>query len=136
MKAAVCRRYGPPEQLVVEDMVPPAPGPGDALVRVHAAAVNFPDLLIMADAYQVPVPLPFVPGSELAGVVEAVGAGVAEHMIGLRGAAQVVVGVGPDQGVGERHRSEGRKQGDHRHEYAQAASHPRRNPCKAGRLRA
>ncbi|MCW2946668.1 MAG: qorA 1 [Actinoallomurus sp.] len=76
MRALVCRRYGPPEELAVEEMPTPVPGVGEVLVDVRAAAVNFPDVLLVAGAYQVPVPLPFVPGSELAGEVLAVGAGV------------------------------------------------------------
>jgi len=76
MRAAVCRTYGPPEELRIEDLPEPVPGPGQVVVAVHAAAVNFPDVLILANRYQVSVPLPFSPGSEFAGVVAAVGPGV------------------------------------------------------------
>jgi NADPH2:quinone reductase len=76
MRAVVSRVAGPPESLVVEEVPVPEPGPGDVQVRVRAAAVNFPDVLLVADGYQVPMPRPFVPGSELAGDVLAVGAGV------------------------------------------------------------
>jgi len=70
MRAAVCREYGPPEVVQVDDDLPaPELGPGQVRVRVHAAAVNFPDVLLVADKYQVTVPPPFVPGSEFAGVV-------------------------------------------------------------------
>ncbi|OSC41419.1 NADPH:quinone oxidoreductase family protein [Mycobacterium decipiens] len=69
MRAIVCRAYGPPEQLVVADVADPVPGPSQLLVRVHAAAVNFPDLLLIAGKYQIRVPVPFTPGSELAGEV-------------------------------------------------------------------
>ena len=72
MRAAVCREYGPPEVVQVEDHPAPALGPGQVRVRVHAAAVNFPDVLLVADKYQVSVPPPFVPGSEFAGVVSEV----------------------------------------------------------------
>ncbi|WP_068179971.1 NADPH:quinone oxidoreductase family protein [Mycobacterium sp. UM_CSW] len=75
MRAVVCRSYGKPEDLVVEDLPDPVPGPGQLLVRVHAAAVNFPDVLLIAGKYQVKMPVPFVPGSELAGEVVAVGDG-------------------------------------------------------------
>ena len=76
MRAVVCRSYGPPEDLVVEDVADPSPGPGQLVVRVRAAAVNFPDVLLIAGKYQVKIPVPFTPGSELAGEVIAVGAGV------------------------------------------------------------
>jgi NADPH:quinone reductase len=76
MRAAVCRQHGPPEALVVESVPRPEPGPGEVLVRVGAAAVNFPDVLMVADTYQVSMPTPFVPGSEVAGEVVARGPGV------------------------------------------------------------
>lgn len=69
MRAAVCAAYGPPETVCVEQMPSPAPGPGEVTVRVSAAAVNFPDVLLIAGRYQVRVPVPFVPGSEFAGTV-------------------------------------------------------------------
>ena len=75
MRAVVCRSYGPPEDLVVDDVADPTPGPGQLLVRVHAAAVNFPDVLLIAGKYQVKIPVPFTPGSELAGEVVAAGEG-------------------------------------------------------------
>jgi NADPH2:quinone reductase len=75
MRAVVCRFYGPPEDLVVDDVADPIPGPGQLVVRVHAAAVNFPDVLLIAGNYQVKIPLPFTPGSELAGEVVAAGEG-------------------------------------------------------------
>lgn len=73
MRAAVCREYGEPEVVAVEDVPSPEPARGEVRVRVAAASVNFPDVLIVADRYQVPAPTPFVPGSEFAGVVDAVG---------------------------------------------------------------
>jgi NADPH2:quinone reductase len=76
MRAAVCRAYGPPESVVVDEMPAPVPGDGQVLVDVHAASVNFPDVLIVANEYQVSIPVPFVLGSELAGTVRAVGPGV------------------------------------------------------------
>ncbi|BCQ06841.1 alcohol dehydrogenase [Mycobacterium heckeshornense] len=77
MRAVVCRRYGPPEDLVLDEVADPTPGPGELVVRVRAAAVNFPDVLLIAGKYQVQIPVPFTPGSELAGDVVAVGDGVA-----------------------------------------------------------
>ena len=75
MRAVVCRSYGPPEDLVVDDVADPIPGPGQLVVRVHAASVNFPDVLLIAGKYQVKIPVPFTPGSELAGEVVAAGEG-------------------------------------------------------------
>src|SRR6266702_1682853 len=76
MKAVVCKQYGPPESLVVEELASPRAGRGEAVVSVRAASVNFPDVLIIQNKYQFKPPLPFSPGSELAGVVKEVGAGV------------------------------------------------------------
>jgi NADPH2:quinone reductase len=76
MRAVLCKAYGPPESLVVEDVASPTPGPGELVVAVKAAGVNFPDVLIIQNKYQVKPPLPFSPGSELAGVVKQVGDGV------------------------------------------------------------
>ena len=59
MRAAVCASYGPPEVLRVEDVPSPEIGPGQARVRVHAAAVNFPDVLLVANRYQIPAKAPF-----------------------------------------------------------------------------
>jgi NADPH2:quinone reductase len=73
----LCKQFGPPESLVVEDLPSPQPGPGEAVVSVKAAGVNFPDVLVIQNKYQVKPQLPFSPGSEFAGVVKALGAGVA-----------------------------------------------------------
>lgn len=82
LRAAVCDSYGPPEVVQVRELPSPEPGPGQVRVRVGAAAVNFPDVLIVAGRYQVTVPTPFVPGSEFAGVVADVGPGVAAFAVG------------------------------------------------------
>jgi NADPH:quinone reductase len=76
MRAVLCKSFGPPESLVIEDVPAPEPGPGEAVIAVKAASVNFPDVLIIQDKYQVKPPLPFSPGSEAAGVIAAVGEGV------------------------------------------------------------
>jgi NADPH2:quinone reductase len=76
VKAVLCKQFGPPETLVVEDVPSPVPGPGEVVVSVKAASVNFPDTLIIQNKYQTKPALPFSPGSECAGVVRAVGAGV------------------------------------------------------------
>jgi NADPH2:quinone reductase len=82
VRAAVCRSYGPPEIVKVEDLPSPPLDSGQVRVRVHAAAVNFPDVLLVANQYQVSVPTPFVPGSELAGVVSEVADGVTGFAVG------------------------------------------------------
>ena len=84
MKAIVCKQYGPPETLVLEDLPSPQPGPGEVVVSVKAASVNFPDVLIIQNKYQFKPPLPFSPGSELAGVVKAVGPDVRHVRAGDR----------------------------------------------------
>jgi NADPH:quinone reductase len=75
IRAAVCPRHGPPEVVHIESRPSPVPTDGQARVRVSAAAVNYPDVLLVADRYQISAPPPFVVGSEYAGVVvEVVGA--------------------------------------------------------------
>ena len=73
MRAVVCRAYGPPESLAVEDITPPVAGPGEVVIATKAASVNFPDVLIIQNKYQFKPPLPFSPGSELAGIIKSVG---------------------------------------------------------------
>jgi len=72
----VCRQWGPPEELVVEEATAEPPAPGQVRVAVAAAGVNFVDALFVAGTYQIKVPPPFTPGSELAGTVVEVGDGV------------------------------------------------------------
>jgi NADPH:quinone reductase len=69
IRAAVCSEYGPPEVVRVQDWPPPTLEAGQVLVRVSAAAVNYPDVLLVANQYQISVPPPFVVGSEFAGIV-------------------------------------------------------------------
>jgi NADPH2:quinone reductase len=76
MKAVLCKAFGPPESLVVEEMPSPTPGPGEVVISVKAAGVNFPDVLIIQNKYQLKPPLPFSPGSEVAGTIKDVGDGV------------------------------------------------------------
>lgn len=84
MKAILCRQYGAPQTLTFEDVPSLKPGPGEAIVSMKAASVNFPDVLIIQNKYQVKPPLPFSPGSELAGVVKEVGEGVTNAKPGDR----------------------------------------------------
>ncbi|HEY3670679.1 MAG TPA: NADPH:quinone oxidoreductase family protein [Acidimicrobiia bacterium] len=76
MRAAYVPEHGAPEVVVVQDLPDVEPGAGEVLVDIAYAAVNFPDVLIVNNEYQVQVPAPFVPGSEFSGVIGAVGDGV------------------------------------------------------------
>jgi NADPH2:quinone reductase len=79
MKAVLCTHFGGPDALELADIAPPAlPAPGEAVVRVKAAALNFFDTLIIAGKYQSKPPFPFSPAAEFAGIVERVGAGVTD----------------------------------------------------------
>jgi NADPH2:quinone reductase len=99
VRAAVCRSYGEPEVVRIEERPSPAVGEGQVRVRVVASAVNATDVLIVADRYQIHVPPPFVPGSELAGVVVEVGDGVDGVAVGDRVAATGLVGAFAEEAV-------------------------------------
>ena len=99
MRAALCRSYGGPEIVEVTDIDAPALGPGQVRVHIHVGAVNFPDVLVMANTYQVSVPLPFVPGSEYAGVVAEVADDVAGLAPGDRVFGSVIVGAFAEETV-------------------------------------
>ncbi len=92
MRAALCRSYGAPAVVRVENVEPPVLGSGQARVRIRAAAVNFPDVLLVAGTYQVAVPPPFVPGSELAGEVVEVAGDVSGLPIGTHVFGSTLVG--------------------------------------------
>ncbi|HTH33886.1 MAG TPA: NADPH:quinone oxidoreductase family protein [Xanthobacteraceae bacterium] len=89
MKAVLCTRFGPPTDLELKEIPPPQAGPGEAVVRVKAAALNFFDTLIIAGKYQFKPPFPFSPAAEFAGLVESVGAGVGEVAPGDRVAGNI-----------------------------------------------
>ena len=76
MKALLCTRYGTPDDLELADIPEPEPAPGEAVVRIKAAALNFFDTLIIAGKYQTKPAFPFSPGAEFAGTVERLGKGV------------------------------------------------------------
>jgi NADPH2:quinone reductase len=84
MKALLCTRPGLPEDLTVADLPDPEAGPGEAVVRIESAALNFFDLLIIAGKYQYKPAYPFSPGAEFAGVVESLGPGVTGFTVGDR----------------------------------------------------
>ena len=82
MKAIVCKAWGPPETLVIEEQADLVPAAGEIIIDIMAAGVNFPDVLIIQNKYQFKPELPFTPGNELAGTVHAVGAGVSAYKVG------------------------------------------------------
>ncbi len=99
MRAVVCRELGPPDKLELGDVPAPEAGPGQVLVDVRAAGLNFPDLLMVQGQYQFQPDLPFVPGAEAAGVVAAVGEGVEHVAPGDRVACTPPVGAFAEQCV-------------------------------------
>src|SRR5216684_9333662 len=92
MKAVLCKAYGPPESLVIEDTEPLKPGKGQVVISVKACGVNFPDTLIIQGKYQSKPPFPFIPGSEVAGIVKELGEGVDNVKVGRRVIAYIGVG--------------------------------------------
>ncbi len=82
MKAVLCKQYGMPDTLAYEDVAPIEPAEGQVVVAMKAAGVNFPDALIIQGKYQVKPPMPFSPGTEVAGIVKKLGAGVANIKVG------------------------------------------------------
>ena len=97
MKALVCRAYGPIDSLVFEEVPDPKPVAGQVLVGVRACGINFPDLLVVQGKYQFKPTPPFSPGGEVAGVVEAIGAGVTDVRVGDR-----VIAIGSSGGMAEK----------------------------------
>ncbi|WP_181782292.1 NADPH:quinone oxidoreductase family protein [Pseudonocardia pini] len=103
MRAARVHAYGAPSAVVVEEIPAPRPRAGEALVRVHAAAVNFPDVLMMADRYQVSIPVPFTPGSEFAGTVVALGPDTDGPAVGTTVMGGVLTGAFAEEVVAPAH---------------------------------
>ncbi|MGF1599375.1 MAG: NADPH:quinone oxidoreductase family protein [Acidimicrobiales bacterium] len=98
MRAVVCNAFGPPEDLAIVDIDEPTVGDGQVLIDVKAVPVTFPDTLMLEDKYQFKVPLPYVPGGEVSGVVAAIGGGVDRIAVGDR----VVASTGVSGGFAER----------------------------------
>ena len=92
MRAMQCVQWGEPEQLELREIALPEPGPGQVRIRIAAAGVNFPDLLIVQKKYQMQPPLPFTPGAEVSGTVDAVGEGVTALRLGQAVAALCGIG--------------------------------------------
>jgi len=97
MRAAVCAAYGAADVVTVEEWPEPDPAAGQVRVQIAAASVNYPDVLLIADEYQMSVPPPFVPGSEFAGVVDAVGDDVDGLEVGDRVFGSALVGAFAEQ---------------------------------------
>ena len=82
MKAMLCEKFGPPEDLVLKDVANLNPLQGQVRIATEACGVNFPDTLIIENKYQFKPDLPFAPGGEVTGVVDAVGDGVSQELLG------------------------------------------------------
>jgi len=76
VKALLCRDFGPAQNLKVEEIEEPKPGPDDVCIKVHASGVNFPDILIVEGKYQFKPEFPFAPGAETAGKIISLGKNV------------------------------------------------------------
>jgi NADPH2:quinone reductase len=99
MRALLCESHGPAEGLVIRDLPAPKPGPGEVVIAVRAAALNFFDTLIIQNRYQTKPALPFSPSAECAGTIAAIGEGVAGWRIGERVAAWLGFGAAREQVV-------------------------------------
>jgi NADPH2:quinone reductase len=99
MRAVLCKTYGMPSDLVLENVPSPQPGPGEVLVTVKAAGVNFPDVLMIQNKYQHRPPLPFSPGYEIAGVIKELGPGVNGLQVGDAGVAMLRYGAFAEEAV-------------------------------------
>ncbi len=97
MRAVRCEEYGPPTSVVVAEVEEPVAGEGQVVVDVVAAAANFPDVLVVADKYQVSIPVPFTVGSEFAGTVSSIGPGVDGVAVGDRVMGSVLFGAFADR---------------------------------------
>jgi NADPH:quinone reductase len=84
MKAVLLRRFGGPDVLEIVEVATPQPKPGEVLIRVRAAGVNFFETLIRRNRFAMIPKLPTIPGVEVAGVVDALGAGVDPNLLGTR----------------------------------------------------
>ncbi len=93
MRALICKEFGSTDSLVIETVDDPVPGPGEVRIDIHAAGINFPDILVIAGQYQLKTPPPFIPGNEAAGIVSGIGDGITRFSVGdkvvvmLRGGA-------------------------------------------------
>ena len=100
MKAVLCKEYGGPEKLVVEEIDDLHPGKGQVLINVKACGVNFPDALLIQNLYQFKPDLPFSPGGEVAGIVAEVGEGDAGETVLAVAVVLLGDGIAAGEGVG------------------------------------
>jgi len=82
MKSILCKEFGNPSKLVLEELPTPIPGKKEVLIEIKACSVNFPDTLMIQGLYQFKPPMPFAPGSDIAGVVAAIGEEVKRYKVG------------------------------------------------------
>src|SRR3954468_23210464 len=90
MRAIVVDEFGPPESLRARDAAIPVPGPGQALVEIHVAPVNYVDILVVGGTYQFLPPRPFIPGKSPSGIIRALGPPLGSDMTSLRGGDRVL----------------------------------------------
>src|SRR5947207_14163319 len=102
MRAVICRAWGPVDDLKLEDVAPPTPGPGQLVIDVKATGVNYADSIMVAGRYQTRPPFPFSPGLETAGIVAARGEGASRYEPGDRVMARL-----PYAGMAERRPADG-----------------------------
>jgi NADPH2:quinone reductase len=99
MKALLSRAAGGPDTLVLDEIPEPTPAAGEVRISVRAVGVNYPDLLMIQDLYQIKQPRPFAPGGELAGIIDAVGEGVSTLRAGDRVLASPVRGAMAEKAI-------------------------------------
>src|SRR2546428_5904038 len=100
MRAVICRAWGPVDDLKLEDVAPPKPGPGQLVIDIKATGVNYADSIMVAGRYQTRPPFPFSPGLETAGVARRCGEGVTRFKTGDRVMAILAYGGGPEEAPG------------------------------------
>ena len=103
MRAIVCNELGSTDDLALQESDAPTPGKGEILVDVKAAGINFPDVLTVQGKYQFKPPLPFIPGTEVAGIVTAVGEGVSSRKVGDKVISTLPIGAFSEQCVASEH---------------------------------
>ncbi len=104
LKAMLCREYGPPENMTLEEAPAPKAGPGQVVISVKACGVNFPDALMLQNKYQAKLSLPFIPGGEVAGIIKETGEGVTAVKAGDRVAASIASGGFAEEALAEARR--------------------------------